>query len=280
MFNSSKELLNNARQGGFCIPQFNINNLEWTKIILETTNKLNCPVILGVSEGAIKYMGGYNTVVSLIKGLIKDLGITIPVILHLDHGSSVESCIKAIDSGFSSIMIDASSYDIDQNIAITREVVAYAHPKGITVEGELGHIGGHEDGRDKNIIYVDINEAIRYVNETNVDTLAPAIGSKHGMYGGEPQLNIELLKELKTKINIPLVLHGGSGISDEQLKEVIVNGISKININTELQVAWAKQVRTFLLQDKEVYDPRKIIESGKQAIVDVITNKVKIFMNK
>lgn len=277
MLYSSKEILMLAKQNKYCIPQFNINNLEWTKYILQTVNNLNYPVILGVSEGAIKYMGGYNTVVGMVKGLINDLNIKVPVILHLDHGGSVESCMKAIDSGFSSVMIDASKLNIEENIKLTKQVVEYAHQKGVSVEGELGHIGGSEDGINANIEYTVLEEALEYIKETNVDSFAPSIGTSHGMTSTTSILNIELLKELNSKISLPLVLHGGSGVNDIQIKEAIQNGVVKMNINTELQVAWSKAVREFLTNNNDIYDPRKIIASGEAAIVNVVKNKINLY---
>lgn len=279
MLVSGKDLLKEAQSKNKCIPQFNINNLEWTKIILEKCNELHYPVILGASEGAIKYMGGYNTVTNIVKGLIDDLEIKIPVILHLDHGSSAESCIKAINSGFTSVMIDASKYSLEDNIKITKEVVDYAHQRGVIVEGELGYVGGVEDNVINEVKYTNINDALRYVKDTSIDLFAPAIGNAHGIYSGKPNLNMKLLEELSDKVNIPLVLHGGSGINDSQIVELIKRGITKININTELQVAWNKGVRLYLNSNKDVYDPRKIILSGKDEIVSVIESKIKLFNN-
>jgi fructose-bisphosphate aldolase class II len=279
MLVSGKDLLKEAQSKNKCIPQFNINNLEWTKIILEKCNELDYPVILGASEGAIKYMGGYNTVTNIVKGLIDDLEIKIPVILHLDHGSSTESCIKAINSGFTSVMIDASKYSLEDNIKITKEVVDYAHQRGVIVEGELGYVGGVEDNVINEVKYTNINDALRYVKDTSIDLFAPAIGNAHGIYSGKPNLNMKLLEELSDKVNIPLVLHGGSGINDSQIMELIKRGITKININTELQVAWNKGVRLYLDSNKDVYDPRKIILSGKDEIVSVIESKIKLFNN-
>ena len=174
-------------------------------------------------------------------------------------------------------MIDASKYSLEENIRMTSEVVKYAHTKGVMVEGELGSIGGCEDDINATTVYTNLDDAIRYVNETKVDSFAPSIGTAHGMDRPGTVINIELLKQLNEKINIPLVLHGGSGISDEQMVEMIRNGICKININTELQVEWCKQVREYLLRDNEVYDPRKIIGSGKSAMIDIIVNKVNLF---
>lgn len=277
MLINSNDILSKAKDGRYAIPQFNINNLEWTKYILESCQELASPVILGVSEGAITYMGGYNTVVKMVEGLIMDLSITIPVVLHLDHGSSVDSCKKAIDSGFTSVMIDASKYSLEDNISITKEVIEYAKLKNVSVEGEIGHIGGVEDNITGEVIYTNINDAIRYVQETQLDSFAPAVGSVHGLYKGDPKLNFELMKQINESINIPIVLHGGTGIYDEQINESIKNGISKININTELQIEWSMGVREYLNSNLNIYDPRKIISSGKQNIKKVIEDKVNLF---
>ena len=276
MIVNAKKMLKEARDNGKCIAHFNINNLEWTKYILEKCNELQKPVILGVSEGAIKYMGGYNVVSHLVYSLVKDLNISIDVCLHLDHGSSVESCKKAIDSGFSSVMIDASKYSLEENINITKEVVEYAHSKNITVEAEVGHIGGVEDGIASGVLVASLDDCIKFVKETKVDMLAPAIGSVHGVYKGEPKLDFELLTSLKNNINIPLVLHGGSGIPEDKIIKAIKLGISKININTELQQAWHEGVLKFVENKKEVYDPRKIISSGEENLKNIVEYKVSL----
>ena len=276
MIVNAKKMLKEARDNGKCIAHFNINNLEWTKDILEKCNELQKPVILGVSEGAIKYMGGYNVVSHLVYSLVKDLNISIDVCLHLDHGSSVESCKKAIDSGFSSVMIDASKYSLEENINITKEVVEYAHSKNITVEAEVGHIGGVEDGIASGVLVASLDDCIKFVKETKVDMLAPAIGSVHGDYKGEPKLDFELLTSLKNNINIPLVLHGGSGIPEDKIIKAIKLGISKININTELQQAWHEGVLKFVENKKEVYDPRKIISSGEENLKNIVEYKLSL----
>ena len=276
MIVNAKKMLKEARDNGKCIAHFNINNLEWTKYILEKCNELQKPVILGVSEGAIKYMGGYNVVSHLVYSLVKDLNISIDVCLHLDHGSSVESCKKAIDSGFSSVMIDASKYSLEENINITKEVVEYAHSKNITVEAEVGHIGGVEDGIASGVLVASLDDCIKFVKETKVDMLAPAIGSVHGVYKGEPNLDYDLLTSLKNNINIPLVLHGGSGIPDEKIIKAIKLGVSKININTELQQAWHEGVLKFVENKKEVYDPRKIISSGEENLKNIVEYKLSL----
>lgn len=277
MIVSMEEMLLKAYKGKYAIPQFNINNLEWTRYILEECQNNNSPVILGVSEGATKYMGGYLTVANLVKSLVKDLKITIPVAIHLDHGSSVESCIKAIKAGFTSVMIDASKYSLEENIKITKEVIDFAHNRGITVEAEVGHIGGTEDELQADIAYAKLDDCEKLVKETKVDFLAPALGSVHGLYKGEPCIDFERMKKINKSLKMPLVLHGGTGLSDDIIKESISCGISKININTELQIEWSKAVREFIKEDKKEYDPRRIIRSGEEAVKTAVRNKIKLF---
>lgn len=270
---NSRELLKSALKGKYAIPQFNINNLEWAKYILEECEKEKSPVILGVSEGAVKYMGGYNVVYNLVIGLIKDLKTTTPVVLHLDHGSSFSSCKDAIDAGFSSVMIDASKYEIEENIKITKEVVDYAKKFNVSVEAEVGHVGGSEDGIANEIYFATIEDCKRLVEETNIDSLAPALGSVHGIYKGKPNLNFERMKEIEDILNMPLVLHGGTGIPDADILKSISCGITKININTELQLAWNTAVREFI-KNNDAYDPRKVIGSGEDAIKKCVRDKL------
>ena len=274
MLVNAVELLKKAKNENYAIPQFNINNLEWIKYILEECNKNNSPVILGVSESAIKYMGGYTVVSSLVNALIKDLNITIPVALHLDHGTSFESCKKAVDAHFSSVMIDASEYDIDRNIEITKQVVDYAHKNNVTVEAEIGIISKNNDINEDN--YAKVEDCIKLYKSTNIDLLAPSVGTMHGLYKEKPNINYERIKEISSAINIPLVLHGGTGIPDENIKKCIECGISKININTELQVNWSKGVKEYIKNNNEAYDPRKIISSGEENIKKVIKDKLHI----
>lgn len=276
MLVNSKEMLEKAKKGHYAVPHFNINDLEWTKYILEKCNELNVPVILGVSDGAGKYMGGYHAIYGMVSGLIHDLNITIPVCLHVDHGCS-ESCKKALEAGFTSVMIDASKYELDENIRITKEIVDIAHSKGATVEAEVGHIGGTEDNITSDIFYATLEECQKLYEETGIDSIAPALGSVHGFYKGEPNLNFERMALINEKLPIPLVLHGGSGIPDEKIKKAIECGISKINVNTELQASWSKAVREFLNTDGEAYDPRKVIGSGEKAMKKTIEEKVKLF---
>lgn len=274
MLVNAKEILEKAKNGNYAIAQFNINNLEWTKYILEQMELNNAPVILGASEGAIKYMGGYNVVYSLVTSLMKDLKTTIPVVLHLDHGSTVESCFKAIDAGFTSVMIDASKYDLETNIDMTKQVVEYANKNNVSVEAEVGHIGGTEDNISADIAYAKVEDALELVRQTNIDFFAPALGSVHGLYKGEPKLNFERMSEIKNLSNLPLVLHGGSGIPDEMIKKAIESGICKINFNTELQISWKKGVEEIILNNKEEYDPRKVIGAGEKYLKATVLEKI------
>ena len=279
MLVNSKEILEKAKQGNYAVPHFNINNLEWTRYILEEMQELNSDVILGVSEGAIKYMGGVNVVANLVKSLIKDLNIQIDVVLHLDHGSSFEICQKCIDAGFTSVMIDASHYPLLENINITKRVVEYAHSKNVTVEAEIGQIGGSEDDMEGKNYNAKLEDVITLVNSTHIDSIAPALGSVHGLYKGKPNLDFITMKKISENVSIPLVLHGGTGIPDNLIQEAIRNGINKININTELQIAWASEVRKFLKENETAYDPRKVITSGDKAIKKVVKEKTKLFKN-
>ena len=274
---SMTDMLNKAKEEHYAIGQFNINNLEWTQAILEACEEENSPVILGVSEGATRYMGGFKTVVNIVKGLMDDMDITIPVAIHLDHGSSVESCKKAVDAGYTSVMIDASHEPLEENIEITKEVVEYAHAQGVSVEAELGIVGGEEDGVKGEVIYADPEECKKLVEETGVDALAPALGSVHGPYDGEPNLGFEEMKEIRSMADVPQVLHGGTGIPTADVKKAIDCGTCKINVNTEFQQSWAKIVRELLDDDKDVYDPRKIIGPGKEGIVETAKKKIEIF---
>jgi len=267
MLTNMREELLKSRKQKQAIPQFNINNLEWTKFILEECEAEQSPVILGVSEGAIKYMGGYNIVVNIVKGLIKDLNITIPVSIHLDHGSSLESCLQAINAGFTSVMLDLSKEELEKNIKETTKLVNVAHPD-VLVEAEIGSIGITKTNEN----YTDV-ESCKKLLETKIDLLAPAIGNKHGIYVGQPELDYNLLEEI-SNLGTPLVLHGASGISNEDLKKCISLGITKINFNTDLQLAWAKEVREYVINNNDVYDPRKIIKSGEQALKQVIKEKI------
>ena len=276
MLVNGKKMLNEARKNKEVVYHFNINNLEWARIILEECNRLSVPVILGASEGAIKYMGGYHVVVDMVKALIKDLNISNDVCLHLDHGSCYDSCKKAIDAGFTSVMIDASKLQLLDNIKETKKVTDYAHQHDVTVEAEIGHVGGMEDDVKSSILVADYDECVRFVNETGIDSLAPAIGTVHGIYKGELNIDFDLIKKLHDNIDIPLVMHGGSGLSHAILKKAILCGISKINVNSDIQDVWHKEVVKFINENPGVYDPRKVIMSGSIAMKEFIDHKINI----
>lgn len=271
-------MLNKAKEEKYAVGQFNINNLEWTKTILAVAEELNSPVILGVSEGAARYMGGYRTVVGMVKGMMEDLNISVDVAIHLDHGTSFESCKKAIDAGFTSVMIDGSHHPLQENIRITKEVVDYAHARSVSVEAELGIVGGQEDDIiASGVKYADKDECVQLVNATNVDFLAPALGSVHGPYKGEPVLGFEEMEAIKLATNIPLVLHGGTGIPDDKIQRAIRCGTAKINVNTECQMAFARELRKVVAENATVYDPRKILGPATKGIAAAVKEKMGVF---
>ncbi|EMN0568613.1 TPA: fructose-bisphosphate aldolase [Staphylococcus aureus] len=275
---SMKEMLIDAKENGYAVGQYNINNLEFTQAILEASQEENAPVILGVSEGAARYMSGFYTIVKMVEGLMHDLNITIPVAIHLDHGSSFEKCKEAIDAGFTSVMIDASHSPFEENVATTKKVVEYAHEKGVSVEAELGTVGGQEDDVvADSIIYADPKECQELVEKTGIDALAPALGSVHGPYKGEPKLGFKEMEEIGLSTGLPLVLHGGTGIPTKDIQKAIPFGTAKINVNTENQIASAKAVRDVLNNDKEVYDPRKYLGPAREAIKETVKGKIKEF---
>lgn len=280
MLVNMNQMLKKAKEEHYAVPHFNINNFEWAKFILEECNELNVPVILGVSEGSVKYMGSYLVVADLVKALVKSLNIKIPVCLHLDHGSSLESCISAIDAGFSSVMIDGSRLPLEENIKITKEVVSYAHERGISVEAEVGHIGTTEDNMTKEETNATLEDCQILYENTDIDALAAALGSVHGFYKKEANLDFETMELINKSLPVPLVLHGGTGIPDDKIRMAISKGISKININTELQSVWSKAVRKYLLENEDVYDPRKIISSGEAAMKERISEIVTLFGTK
>jgi len=274
---SMTDMLNKALAGKYAVGQYNINNLEWTQAILGAAEEEKSPVILGVSEGAARHMGGFNTVVKMVEGLIEDMKITVPVSIHLDHGSSFDKCKAAIDAGFTSVMIDGSHHPIEENIAMTKQVVEYAHAKGVSVEAEVGTVGGQEDDVIGGIMYADLEECVRIVKETGIDTLAPALGSVHGPYLGEPNLGFKEMEEIRDATNIPMVLHGGTGIPTHDIKKAISLGTSKINVNTENQIVFAKAVREVLAAKPNAYDPRVFIVPGREAIKQTVIGKIREF---
>jgi len=281
MLVSAKEMLTKAKAGKYAVGQFNINNLEWTKAILQTAQELNSPVILGVSEGAGKYMCGYTTIVGMVNGMINELGITVPVALHLDHGS-YEHALKCIEAGFSSVMFDGSKYPIDENIEKTKEIVKIAAEKGISVEAEVGAIGGEEDGVIGGGEVADVEEC-KMIAGLGVDILAAGIGNIHGKYPANwPGLRFDVLEEIgKATDPMPLVLHGGTGIPADMIKKAISLGVSKINVNTECQLSFSAAVRKYIEAGKDLegkgFDPRKVLAPGVEAIKATVKEKMELF---
>jgi fructose-bisphosphate aldolase, class II len=278
---SAREILQKARREGYAVGQFNINNLEWTKAILETAQELRSPVILGCSAGAGKYMGGFKTVASMVRAMVESLKIDVPVCLHLDHGT-FEQAIECMDAGFSSVMFDGSHYPIDENIQKTKEIVALAHARGISVEAEVGAIGGEEDGIVGSGEVADPNEC-KMIADLGVDLLAAGIGNIHGSYPKDwPGLRLDVLKQVQDLTGqMPLVLHGGTGIPDKMVQEAVTLGVSKINVNTELQLTFAATLRQYFADGKDQigkgFDPRKIITPGMAAIKAAVKEKMTLF---
>jgi fructose-bisphosphate aldolase class II len=252
--------------------------LEFTQAILLAAEEEKSPVILGVSEGAGRYMGGFKTVVKMVEGLMEDYKITVPVAIHLDHGSSFDKCKEAVDAGFTSVMIDASHHPFEENIEITAKVVDYAHGKGVSVEAELGTVGGQEDDViGESVIYADPKECEELVKRTGIDCLAPALGSVHGPYKGEPKLGFKEMEEIGKTIELPLVLHGGTGIPTKDIQKSVSLGTAKINVNTENQIASAKRVREVLAANPDMYDPRKYLGPLRDAVKETVIGKIREF---
>ncbi|MCG1028239.1 fructose-bisphosphate aldolase [Virgibacillus halodenitrificans] len=275
---SMKEMLEKGRKQGYAVGQFNLNNLEYAQAILQAAEEEKSPVILGVSEGAARYIGGFNVVVSMVKSLMEAYGTTVPVAIHLDHGSSFEKCAEAIHAGFTSVMIDASHDPLEENIETTSKVVELAHIHGVSVEAELGTVGGQEDDVIADgVIYADPKECLELVEKTGIDCLAPALGSVHGPYKGEPNLGFAEMEEISKTIELPLVLHGGTGIPTKDIQRAISYGTSKINVNTENQIAQAEAVRQVLNDKPDLYDPRKYLGPGTEAIKETVKGKMREF---
>ena len=278
---NAKEMLNKAREGKYAVGQFNINNLEWTKAILLTAQENNSPVILGVSEGAAKYMCGFKTIVGMVNGMLEELKITVPVALHLDHGS-YQGAIDAMDAGFSSVMFDGSHYSIEENIVKTKEIINLAAAKNVSVEAEVGSIGGEEDGVVGAGEIADPAEC-KQIAELGVTMLAAGIGNIHGKYPANwAGLNFEALANIKAATgDMPLVLHGGTGIPSDMIAEAISLGVSKINVNTECQLSFAEATRKYIEAGKDLegkgFDPRKLLNSGFEAIKATVKEKMELF---
>ena len=281
MLVSAKEMLTKAKAGHYAVGQFNINNLEWAKAILLTAEEMKSPVILGVSEGAGKYMCGYKTIVGMVEGMIEGLGITVPVAIHLDHGS-YEGAYKCIEAGFSSVMFDGSHYPIEENIAKTKELVEVCNSKGLSLEAEVGSIGGEEDGVIGGGEVASPDEC-KMIADLGVTMLAAGIGNIHGKYPANwAGLNFDVLAKISEKVgDMPLVLHGGTGIPEDMIKKAISLGVSKINVNTECQLAFAAATRKYVEAGKDLegkgFDPRKLLAPGVEAIKDTVKAKMELF---
>ncbi|MBQ9589416.1 MAG: class II fructose-1,6-bisphosphate aldolase [Butyrivibrio sp.] len=281
MLVSAKDMLVKAKEGHYAVGQFNINNLEWTKSVLLTAEELKSPVILGVSEGAGKYMTGFTTVAAMVKAMDESLGITVPVALHLDHGT-YEGCYKCIKAGFTSIMFDGSHYNIEENVAKTSELVNVAYQLGLSIEAEVGSIGGEEDGVVGMGECADPDECKR-IADLGVDMLAAGIGNIHGKYPeGWPGLRFDVLDAIQQKTGVmPLVLHGGTGIPADMIKKAITLGVSKINVNTECQLSFADATRKYIEAGKDLegkgFDPRKLLAPGAEAIKATVKEKMELF---
>ena len=281
MLVSAKEMLDKAREGKYAVGQFNINNLEWTKSALLTAEELKSPVILGVSEGAGKYMTGFKTVSAMVKAMMEELNITVPVALHLDHGS-YEGCYKCIKAGFTSIMFDGSHYPIEENIEKTKELVKIAHNMGLSLEAEVGSIGGEEDGVVGLGECADPNEC-KAIADLGIDFLAAGIGNIHGKYPENwPGLRFDVLENVKAAVgDMPLVLHGGTGIPEDMIKKAISLGVAKINVNTECQLTFAAATREYIEAGKDKsgkgFDPRKLLAPGADAIKATVKEKMELF---
>ncbi len=274
---SMSEMLLKAKAERYAVGQYNINGLAFAQSFLQAANEERAPIILAASDRIVDYLGGFKTVAAMVKSLMEEMDIRVPVALHLDHGMDVERCKKAIDAGFTSVMIDGSHHPIDVNIEITKMVVDYAQKSGVSVEAEVGTVGGTEDGLVGGIQYADPHECTRIVKETEIDALAAALGSVHGPYQGEPKLGFEEMELISNMTNVPLVLHGGSGIPLHQIKKAIELGHAKINVNTESIQVWAKTIREVLAVEGKVYEPRAIITPAKEAIISVVKRKMAEF---
>jgi fructose-bisphosphate aldolase class II len=281
MLVSAKEMLDKAKAGHYAVGHFNINNLEWAKAVLLTAEECKSPVILGVSEGAGKYMTGYKTVAAMVKAMMGELNITVPVALHLDHGS-YEGCLKCVEAGFSSIMFDGSHYPIDENVAKTKELVALAHKNGMSIEAEVGAIGGEEDGVVGMGECADPEEC-KKIADLGVDMLAAGIGNIHGKYPANwAGLSFETLDAIQQRTgDMPLVLHGGTGIPEDMIKKAISLGVAKINVNTECQLSFAAATRKYIEAGKDLegkgFDPRKLLAPGAEAIKETVREKITLF---
>ncbi|MFC5647891.1 class II fructose-1,6-bisphosphate aldolase [Paenibacillus solisilvae] len=277
---SMTDMLNEAVKGRYAVGQFNLNNLEFTQAILQAAEEERAPVILGLSEGYIAYMGGLPCISGIVRSLTDYYKITVPVALHLDHGTSYEVCAEAIRAGFTSVMIDASHHALEENIRLTQKVAEEAHRFDVSVEAELGRIGGREDDLvvdEAEAMYAVPEECVRLAQETGIDCLAPALGSVHGPYKGEPRIGFDRMETIGKLTGLPLVLHGGSGLPAEQIRRAISLGTAKINVNTENQMANTAAIRSYLAENATEYDPRTYLGAGREAVKRSVQSKIREF---
>jgi fructose-bisphosphate aldolase class II len=277
MLVTGNEILQDAHKKGYGVGAFNVNNMEIIQAIIEAAEETNSPVILQASQGGIKY-AGIEYIAALAKVAAEK--VSVPVAIHLDHGTDFEQVMLCIRNGFTSVMIDGSRFPLEKNIAETKRVIDVAHAVGVSVEAELGKIGGTEDDvtvDEREATFTDVDEAKQFVDETNVDSLAIAVGTAHGVYKGEPKLDFDRIKAIKEKVNIPLVLHGSSGVPDESIKKAVSLGINKVNIDTNIRMAFADAVKEFVKENPEVIDPRKILGPARDAMREVIKQKMVLF---
>ncbi|MGM0437296.1 MAG: class II fructose-1,6-bisphosphate aldolase [Bacillota bacterium] len=274
------DILNKANEEGYAVGGFNINNMEFLQGIIEGAEEANSPLILATSEGAIRYIG-MEYVLGMVEAATKDTDI--PVALHLDHGSSFDKAMECIRRGYSSVMIDGSKYPFEENIAMTKKVVEAAHSVGVSVEAELGKLGGTEDDHtveERNATFTDPDEAVEFVERTGIDALAVAIGTAHGVYKGEPNLDFKRLETINNKVDIPLVLHGASGVPDSDVRKAVSFGINKVNVNTAFQQAFTAKVKELFAEDPDLYDPRKYCGPGRDAIKERVKEKIDVLGSK
>lgn len=277
MLVSGKKILQHAHENGYAVGAFNVNNMEQVQAIVEAAEETKSPVIIQASQGGLKYAG-----VEFIAGMAKIAAekVSVPVAIHLDHGTDFTQIMKCLRNGFTSVMIDASHYELEENIRKTQQIVEMAHAVGVSVEAELGKIGGTEDDisvDEKDATFTNPDEAVRFVNETGVDYLAIAVGTAHGPYKGEPKLDFDRIKTIKERLNSPLVLHGSSGVPEDSIKKAVSLGINKINIDTDIRMAFNTAVREFINANPDAYDPRKILGPGREAMKKVIAEKMNMF---
>ncbi|MDI9261215.1 class II fructose-1,6-bisphosphate aldolase [Alicyclobacillus sendaiensis] len=272
-------LLRNAKADRYAVGQFNVNGFEWFDAILRGAQEEDSPVIIGVSDRLVDYLGGFKAVFHIITSYIQRMNIVVPCVLHLDHAHTFERCAEAVDAGFTSVMIDGSHLPFEENVKLTTRVVQYAHAYNVSVEAEVGRVGGVENGEVFDMQNADAEQCVEFVKRTGVDALAVALGSVHGPYEN-PRIDIDALRDISERISTPLVLHGGSGIYGSYLAEIIRSGYSKVNVNTDCAIAWRDAVKSYLKENPNVYEPRTILQQGAEAIYHVVRCKIREFGSK